>query len=294
MDSIAIGEHDDTRKGIEDVKEAVPQRIVLLIIAGIYLAWLYANLAANGMFALEAIRGSIYRRIGSVVYGLGVSISGIALPQIAARRLGISTTFRTSVGNDAWRAIISVVVLLPFSVVIGLAAMADQGVSFSVLVANAPSLHYLVSPIPTLIPTMIAYSILWHWFVFGSLRQVLLANLPGRYRVAATGAAILVTAFLYGLYHFTSIDEITTMSAIVDEVVITFAIRCVLLASVVFSRRLWPAFFADLVMNYFVFTPMNHFHPHWSIWAINIVIACATMVILHRTVGVPRRKNHLT
>lgn len=252
----------------------VSRRTKLIILISIYIAWCYANLAANGLFALSDYRGADFRLIGEFVYFTGIAFAGIILPLFLIRQWQIPFSLmpEKKVGLGFW---IAFAFLMIFAVVLGLAAMADQGVYISDLFQK--TWVYLISPIPVFVPTMIAYSLLWHVLFLRGFQQIFGQG------VVKTTAAILVTASFYAIYHLCSIDEITSLNSMLSEILITFCIRCVLLAFVVLTNSLLPAFFCDWIMNYFIFMPMEHFHPAPWRWPIGMVTMIMVWMVFKYT-----------
>lgn len=244
-----------------------PRREALFAVVLLYAAWCYANLAANGLYALSATRGPGYRDVGEVVYFAGVVITGVLATLHLARRWGLDVrVLPERRGPLLWLGWAG---LFVFAVVIGIAAMTEQGMSLTAW--QAQSWADLAAPVFVFVPTMIAYTLLWHVVLFQGLRRVFGAG-EGSRSWLRTAGAVVATSAIYAVYHLASIDEIVTLSAMADEIAITFAIRCVLLLSVVALRSIGPALAADFVMNYFVFSPMPHFHPDPWKWPLGGVI----------------------
>ena len=246
-----------------DIHKISPTKSTLLMsLSCLYIGWCYANLAANGLFALSIARSPGFRLIGEVVYYVGVTLSGIIFPLYFIRRWDLDVHLvPKKIGVSFFIRFLG---LMVFAVLLGSAAMTDQGMTL--LDLRGKSISYLVSPIPIFLPTMVAYSLLWHVVFFQGFRRVFGKGIRN------TGWAIVVTAAVYAVYHVTSIDEIYTLHAMVSEIAITFAIRIVLLLVVATTHCILSVFLCDWVMNYFVFTPMSHFHPAPWKWPLGLII----------------------
>jgi membrane protease YdiL (CAAX protease family) len=88
----------------------------------------------------------------------------------------------------------------------------------------------------------------------------------------ATLAGILLSAVLYGVYHFASVDEITSLQGMLDEIMITTLIGIGFGVFVVLSRSMVAAFVINWVLNLFVFSPLETFHPPVWQWPLGVIV----------------------
>lgn len=214
-------------------------------LAIVYVLWFLGNLLANYFMST-----SHTYRLGNVVYYIAVSIFGVLLPHHISKKRGIEL-FVFPPRKD-FVFVLSSIGLITIMTFLGIQAMGEEGGRLSDFAT--PSLSYTLSPLPMLLPTMLAYSLLWYGFIFTGLKKYLGKG------VKSSILAILVTALLYGAYHFASIDEFHTFSAMFEEFIITTAIGLLLGTYMFFARSLTIIFVANWIVNFFIFTPDPDFH----------------------------------
>ena len=228
----------------------------------VWLAWFYANLGANGLF-YKALNGTPALRLpGEIAYFLGVSIVGIVAAYHFARKWNLDLPlFPKKRGISFW---IGSLVFLGLVIVLGFQAMAEQNMTMAD-VLKQPFI-WIIAPFPIFVPTMIAYTLLWYVFFLRGFEKLLGGS------KAATAAAIILSAIVYGIYHSASIDEILTIEQMIDEIVITTLIGIGFGLYVIFARSLVIAFFVNWILNWFVFTPVATFHRPIREWLLPYVV----------------------
>jgi membrane protease YdiL (CAAX protease family) len=77
---------------------------------------------------------------------------------------------------------------------------------------------------------------------------------------------------VYGVYHLAGIDELLTLPAMLEEILITTCIGVVFGIYVVLARSLLVAFLVNWLINWFVFTPVETFHPSIVLWPLGYVV----------------------
>jgi hypothetical protein len=228
----------------------------------VWTAWFFANLAANGLFFISAHGRPGARLPGEMLYYLGVCLVGIVVSWHLSKRWQLDTPLLPEKrGPGFW---LGTAAFLAMAVFLGISAMAEQGMTLAD-VAQRP-LAWIVAPIPVLGPTMLAYTLLWYGFFLPSFRK-----LYGKSRWA-TALAVVSAAFVYGVYHFASVDEILALSAMLDEILITTLIGIAFGTYVVLARSLLAAFLINWLLNWFVFTPVETFHPPAALWPVGTVV----------------------
>jgi membrane protease YdiL (CAAX protease family) len=134
-------------------------------------------------------------------------------------------------------------------------------------------LTWILAPLPIFIPTMIAYTVLWYGLMLRGWQRVFGDNPLG------TVAALMVTAVLYGVYHFASVDELYSLTAVLDEILITILIGIGFGLYVVWFRSLLVAFVVNWLLNWFVFTPVATFHPPVWQWPLALLVLLIVWLI---------------
>ncbi len=234
------------------VPQAIPSsRHMGMVMLLVYLAWFYANLAANSIFFIAAKDVPAFAPLGSATYFLGISLVGMVTTWHLSQRWGFEIRWWPKrMGAGFWLGSLAV---LAFGVAMGIGAMADEGLTPADLPGKP--LGWLLIVLPLFTFPMLAYTLLWNVFFLQGFRRLL-----GPSRLGTAGA-IVCTAAVYAVYHLASIDEIATLDAMIMEIGITFGIRVVLLLLVVGTRSIGAAFVVDWVMNWFIFLPMEQMHP---------------------------------
>ncbi|MCF7943651.1 MAG: hypothetical protein K9L21_04400 [Spirochaetia bacterium] len=245
-----------------DIK--VPSRLKMaLTLLLVWLAWFVVNLAANGIYYIAADKGqSGLRLAGEVLYFAGVILTGVLIPYHLCRRWGLEIPLFPQ-KRTVWFWLGSLVFLV-LAVFLGIQAMADQGMSVQTFLAQ-PVMR-LIAPLPLFIPTMAAYTILWYGLMLRGWEKVF-----GGGRLAAM-AGIILSAVLYGLYHFASVDEIFFLKGMLDEILITTLIGIGFGIFVVLLRSLAVAFLVNWILNLFVFSPLETFHPPIWQWPLGVIV----------------------
>ena len=231
----------------------------------VWVAWCYANLGPNGIFYL-ALHGNPDLRIpGEILYYAGVAIVGIVAALHLARKWQLDLPlFPEKRGLRFW---LGSGIFLSLAIFLGVNALADGGMMLTEVWRH--SLTWIVAPVVIFVPTMLAYTILWYGLLLRGFERVFGGS------TWATVLGILLSAVLYGLYHFASIDEIATLEGMIEEVLITTGIGIAFGIYVVLFRSLVVAFLVNWLLNWFVFTPVATFHPPVSQWPLGyLVLLC--------------------
>ena len=76
-----------------------------------------------------------------------------------------------------------------------------------------------------------------------------------------------------------SVNELLTFSAMLDEILITTCVGIVFGTYVVLCRSLLVAFLINWLLNWFVFTPIETFHPPVAFWPMGYGILAAVWVV---------------
>lgn len=252
-----------------DLPSLPSQRRLVLTLLLVWLSWFTANLAANGLFYIAANGRPTLRLPGEIFYYLGVSITGVIVPYHLCRRWGLAMPLLPP-NRSRWFWPASAL-FLALSVPLGIAAMNEQGMTLA-MVRQQP-LTWILAPLPIFIPTMIAYTVLWYGLMLRGWQRVFGDNPLG------TVAALMVTAVLYGVYHFASVDELYTLTAVLDEILITILIGIGFGLYVVWFRSLLVAFVVNWLLNWFVFTPVATFHPPVWQWPLALLVLLIVWLI---------------
>ena len=134
---------------------------------------------------------------------------------------------------------------------------------------------YLISPLILLLPTMVAYTLMWYGLFLQGLIKVLGNTVIGKI------LSVVLTSFVYSIYHFASINEIHTFAAMTEEILITFGISIIIGAYVLFSKSLLVAFIANLMLNFLIFSPVDSFHTSPSNWLYAYAVVLLLLLIYH-------------
>lgn len=247
---------------------ATRRRMVLTLIL-VWLAWFVANLAANGLFYIAAHDSSDLRLPAEILYFVGVCITGVAIPYQLCRAWGLDMPLLPE-KRTIWFWLGSLLFLI-LAVPLGMAAMSDQGMTLSDVFSH--SLDWIAAPMPIFIPTMVAYTLLWYGLMLRGWERIF-----GGSRWA-TVLAIVVGAVMYGVYHLASVDEISTLAELADEVLITTLIGIGFGVYVVLARSLLAAFLVNWLLNWFVFTPLDTFHPPAWQWPIALLVLAGVWLL---------------
>jgi membrane protease YdiL (CAAX protease family) len=214
-------------------------------LAIVYTLWFLGNLLANYFMSVT----NTYR-LGNIIYYIAVTIFGVILPYHLCKKRNIELLAFPPKKNLMFVLLsIGLIVIMTF---LGIQAMSEEGGSLCNFTTR--SLLYTLAPLPMLFTTMCAYSLLWHGFILSGLKRYLGKGI--KYSILA----VFLTAFLYGVYHFASIDEFYTFNAMFEEFLITTAIGILLGIYMLFGRSLIVIFVANWITNFFIFTPDQNFH----------------------------------
>ena len=253
---------------IEVTKKQIIQTLSL-----VWLAWFTGNLCANALFYLGAdfktqLPGdlqAITYHWGTLVYFITVAIVGIVSSHyfIENWKLPISLWPKKITSRFI------ILSLLLFAMFIGLGIMAiSQDHQLPLGDVFSGSFAYLISPLVLLLPTMIAYTIMWYGLFLQGLIRVFGNTVRGKV------LSVLLTSFVYAIYHFASINEIHSFAAMTEDILITFGISIIIGGYVLICKSLLMAFFANLMLNFLIFSPVDSFHtsPKNWIFAYTIVV----------------------
>jgi membrane protease YdiL (CAAX protease family) len=233
-----------------------------MIMLLVWLAWFFANLGANGLFYVSAHGRPDARLPGEILYYLGVSTVGIVVALHLSMKWNLEMPLLPEKrGLGFW---IGTATFLALAIFLGVNAMADQGMTLAD--ATQRPLVWIIAPVFVLGPTMLAYTLLWYGFYLPGIRRLFGGS------KAATFLAIVLTAAIYGVYHLASIDELLTLPAMLEEILITTCIGVVFGTYVVLARSLLVAFLVNWLINWFVFTPVETFHPSAALWPLGYVV----------------------
>lgn len=255
---------------------------ILQTLSLIWLAWFIGNLCANALFFLGADfkahlphdLQSVTYHWGTLIYYITVSIVGIAssLHYIKIWNLPISLS---PPKNTVRFVVLSLLLLILF---IGLGVMAireDHRLSLSDVFSG--NFSYLISPLIMLLPTMVAYTLMWYCLFLQGLIKVFGNTLRGKV------LSVLLTSFVYAIYHFASINEIHSFAGMIEEILITFSISVVIGAYVLHCKSLMVAFFANLLLNFLIFSPVASFHTPPLNWLYSYAVVIVVLVIYRFT-----------
>ena len=235
----------------------------------VWLAWFFVNLGANGLFYVSLHGRPGVRLPGEILYYLGVSTVGIVVALHLSRKWNLEMPLLPEKrGLGFW---IGTLAFLALAIFLGVNAMADQGMTLADVVQRLPV--WIVAPVVVLGPTMLAYTLLWYGFYLPGIRRLLGGS------KAATALAIVLTAVLYGVYHLASIDELLTLSAMLEEILITTCIGVVFGIYAVLCRSLLVTFLVNWLINWFVFTPVETFHPSVALWPLGYVVLTVVWLV---------------
>jgi hypothetical protein len=258
----------------------VTKKQILQTLSLVWLAWFIGNLCANALFYLGAefktqLPGdlqSITYHWGTLIYYITVAIVGIASSHYFIKKWNLPISL--SPKSITPRFIILSLIL--FAVFIGLGFMAiSQGQQLSLSDVFSGNFAYVISPLILLLPTMIAYTLMWYGLFLQGLIRVFGNTVRGMV------LSVLLTSFVYAIYHFASINEIHSFAAMTEEILITFGISVIIGGYVLICKSLIVAFFANLVLNFIIFSPVNTFHTSPQNWLYSYAIVVLLLTIYH-------------
>lgn len=253
---------------------------VLQTLSLVWLAWFVGNLCANALFYLGAefktqLPGDlqpITYHWGTLIYYVTVAVVGIASSHYFIKKWKLPISLSPKSFTPRFM-ILSLILLVAF---IGLGMMAiSQGQQLSLRDVFSGNFAYLISPLILLAPTMIAYTFMWYGLFLQGLIRVFGNTVRGK------ALSVLLTSFVYAIYHFASINEIHSFSAMTEEILITFGISIVLGVYVLICESLAMALFANLVLNFLIFSPVDSFHTSPQNWFYSYAIVVLLLTIYH-------------
>jgi hypothetical protein len=258
----------------------VTKKQILQTLSLIWLAWFIGNLCANALFYLGAdfkaqLPGDLQAvtyHWGTLIYYITVAIVGIAASHYFIKNWKLPISL--SPKSITPRFIILGLLLL--AVFIGLGVMAiSEGQQLSLSEVFTGSFAYLISPLILLLPTMIAYTLMWYGLFLQGLIRVFGNTVRGKL------LSVLLTSFVYAIYHFASINEIHSFAAMTEEILITFGISVIIGSYVLICKSLLMAFFANLLLNFIIFSPVSSFHTSPQNWFYSYAIVVLLLTIYH-------------
>ena len=236
----------------------------------IWLIWLVGNLCANSLFFMGDQYNRVFSVIGKIVYFITITGAGIVCAYHFSRQWKFSfNPIRPKKTAWLWNTI-----LFAFILVMGYFAIDEQladGFSFGYIVNH--SLWWNLSPLFNLLPTMVAYTLLWYCLLLRTFQHSFKDNMWAKI------ISVILTAFFYSIYHFASVNEIFTLRAMLDEVMITFLISLALGAYIILTNNLVVLTIANLILNWFVFTPVASFHTTGKEVLLLYLIVAACIVV---------------
>ena len=238
----------------------------------IWIAWFVGNLGSNALLFMGNNYNPVFSVVGKIIYFVTITSVGILAACHYSKEWKIE--IKLNFNHEKKIHWIFSILLIIFVIVMGYFAMEEAFTeSFTLNSIFDQSFQWIITPIFVLIPTMIAYTLLWYALFLRSFEKIFSKNIVGKI------LAIVLTSFVYSIYHFGSIDEIFTLQGILDEVLITFMISIIFSLYVMLTNNLHVAFIANLILNWFVFTPVETFHivPIQLLW--NYVIVCVCVVV---------------
>jgi len=256
----------------------VTRKQILQTISLIWLAWFIGNLCANALFFLGAdfkaqLPGDLQfvtYHWGTLIYYITVAVVGIAASHYFIKSWELPVRFLPKKATPRF-VVLSVILFAAF---VGLGIMAvsqDQKIALGEIFSG--SFAHIISPLILLIPTMVAYTLMWYGLFLQGLIRVFGGDLRGKV------LSVLLTSFVYAIYHFASINEIHSFAAMGEEILITFGISIVIGAYVLLCKSLAMAFFANLVLNFLIFSPVASFHTSPWNWLYSYIIVALLLVV---------------
>lgn len=256
------------------------KRQILQTLSLVWLAWFIGNLCANALFYLGAdfktllpddLRVVTYHW-GTLIYYITVAVVGIASSHYFIKKWKLPISL--SPKSFTPRFVILSLILLAAFIALGIMAI-SQGEQLSLRDVFSGSFTYLISPLILLLPTMIAYTLMWYGLFLQGLIKVFGNTVRGKV------LSVLLTSFVYAIYHFASINEIHSFAAMTEEILITFGISVVIGAYVLICESLLASFFVNLLLNFLIFSPVASFHTSPQNWLYSYAIVVLLLIIYH-------------
>lgn len=229
-----------------------------------------------------------------MAYYVGVAASGVLIPWALARRHGFDLRWWPRAAA-APRAVLAGGLLLAAMVFMGVMALADQGLPRDHLLTAPPG--STLQPLAYLSLSMVAYLVLfWTYLRQGAQRLARPAGTgDGGRSAAARVLGTVVPAAAYGIYHVTSVDSLSTLGALTDEIVITTVIGLLLGAYLQVTPNLVLVWVALNTINLFAFAADPQFHAGWGGGLVAVAFLAVTLagLLLHtrRHRRTPRRSH---
>lgn len=268
----------DLKGGRNMQENTVSKKQILQTLSLVYLAWFIGNLCANALFYLGADFKTqlpsdlqfVTYHWGTLIYYITVAIVGIAASHYFIKKWKLTI----SLWPNKVTPIFIILSLVLFALFIGLGYMAiSQGQQVSLRDVFSGDFAYLISPLILLLPTMVAYTLMWYGLFLQGLIKVFGDTVRGKI------LSVLLTSFVYAIYHFASINEIHSFSAMIEEILITFGISVIIGAYVLISKSLVIAFIANLLLNFIIFSPVASFHTSPWNWLFSYAIIALLLII---------------
>lgn len=231
-------------------------------------------LGADFKTQLPADLQSVTYHWGALIYYITVSVVGIVSSQYYIKSWKLPTDLIPQ--KITPRFLIQSLVL--FVLFIGLGVMAisqDHHVSLKDVFSG--NFAHLISPLILLMPTMIAYTLMWYGLFLQGFIKVFGNTVWGKV------LSVLLTSFIYAIYHFASINEIHSFAGMIEEILITFTISVVIGVYVLRCKSLIVAFFANLLLNFLIFSPVASFHTPPLNWLYSYAVVIVVLVIYRFT-----------
>lgn len=256
----------------------VAKKQILQTLSLVWLAWFIGNLCANALFYLGAdfktqLPGdlqSITYHWGTLIYYITVTVVGIASSLYFTDKWKLPISW--SPKKYTPRFIILTLVLFAVFVALGIMAI-SQGQQISLSDVFSGNFSHLISPLILLLPTMVAYTLMWYGLFLQGLIRVFGNTVRGKV------FSVLLTSFVYAIYHFASINEIHSIAAMAEEILITFVISIIIGAYVLICKSLIMAFIANLALNFLIFSPVDSFHTSPLNWLYSYAIIVLLLLI---------------
>ncbi len=244
---------------------------IFVTLSLVWLAWFIGNLCANALFYLGKdfkdllppdLQGITYHW-GSLVYFVTIAIIGIIAPLFYIKKWQLNVCLWPE--KISPKFVITSLVLMVALFGLGVVAISEEH-QLGLNDIFSKDFVYLISPLVLLAPTMVAYTVMWYGLFLHGLIKIFGNSIPGKI------ASMVLTSFVYAIYHFASINEIHSFAAFFEEIFITFAISVVICIYVVLSRSLLIAFIANLALNFLIFSPVETFHSSPGNWLFSYLV----------------------
>ncbi|MGI6336629.1 MAG: hypothetical protein ACOXZM_06155 [Eubacteriales bacterium] len=258
---------------------------IFVTLSLVWLAWFIGNLCANALFYLGKdfkdllppdLQGIIYHW-GTLVYFITVAIIGIIVPLFYIKKWQLDVCLWPE--KISIRFVIASLLLMVALIGLGIVAICEEH-QLGLSDIFSKDFAYLISPLILLAPTMVAYTVMWYGLFLQGFMKIFGNSILGKL------AAIVLTSFIYAIYHFASINEIHSFAAFFEETLITFGISVVICIYVILDKSLFIAFIANLALNFLIFSPVETFHSSPENWLfsyliVGILLLCYCLLSKH-------------